>query len=86
MKPAYNLVFQDREFPIFILPVNLDGEIHACTIGTESLQNILMLPDMSFRNKGAEELDEKIFFYIPDTTAKLSEKEIIKFIETNVDK
>jgi len=83
MKPAYNLVFQDKEFPIFVLPISLDGEIHVRT--TESLQDFLMLPDMSFRNKGAEELDEKIFIYIPNTVAKLSEKEIIKFIETNVD-
>jgi len=84
MKPAYNLVFQDREFPIFILPVNLDGEIHVRTIGTESLQDFLMLPDMSFRNKEAEVLDENIFFYIPDAVAKQSENDIIKFIENNI--
>lgn len=85
MKPDYKLVINDKEFPIFVLPISLDGEIHVRTIGTESLQDFLMLPDMSFRNKGAEELDEKIFFYIPETVAKLSENEIIKFIETNVD-
>ncbi len=65
MKPTYKLVFQDNEYPVFILPVNIDGEIHARAIGTESLQNQLVLPDMSYCNKNAEKLDERIFFYIP---------------------
>ena len=84
MKPVYNLALQDKEYPVFILPINIDGETHVRAIGTESLQKLLLLPDMSYRNKGAEELDEKIFFYIPDDMARKSENEIIKFIETNL--
>ncbi len=84
MKPTYKLVFQDNEYPVFILPININGEIYIRTIGIESLQNQLVLPDMSYCNKDAEKFDEEIFFYIPDDMANKSENEIITFIETNI--
>lgn len=85
MKPTIQIEYREEMYPVFILPIKHDGEIHVHTIGTESLQDALLKSDLNFRDEVAERIDEKIFFYIPDKLAEATEREIIIFIENNLD-
>lgn len=84
MKPTIEIEYCEEMFPVFLLPINYDGEVHVYTIATESLQDKLMTPGMMYRDIEAENIDAKIFFYIPDKLAEASEREIINFVENNL--
>lgn len=84
MKPTIQIEYSEEMYPVFLLPINHDGELQVQTIGTESLQDALLMPNMFFRDDVAQRIDEKIFFYIPDKLADATEREIISFIENNL--
>ena len=84
MKPTTQIEYNEEMYPVFFLPIHNEGEIHVYSIGTESLQDALLMPNTSFRDDIAQRIDEKIFFYIPDKLADATEREIISFIENNL--
>ena len=86
MKPTTQIEYNEEMYPVFFLPIHNEGEIHVYSIGTESLQDVLLMPDTTFRDDIAQRIDEKIFFYIPDKLADATEREIISFIENNLNK
>lgn len=85
MKPTIQIEYSEEMYPVFMLPIKHNGELHVQAIGTESLQDALLMPNLSYRDDVAQRIDEKIFFYIPDKMAEATEREIINFIENNLD-
>lgn len=83
MKPADIIEYQGKEYPIFSLQLSIDGETINADVSVESLDEALC-PKDKFADELAVEIDNSIFFFIPEDMADKSEEEIIKFIEENL--
>lgn len=68
---------------MFSLQIPIDGETIDADVSVESLDEALC-PNGNFADELAVEIDNTIFFFIPDDMVDKSKEEIIKFIEENL--
>lgn len=81
---ASNIIeYRGKQYPMFSLHVNIDGEALDVDVSVESLDKALC-PNGEFTDELAVEIDNTIFFFIPDSMAGKSEEEITKYIEENL--
>ena len=83
MKPTSIIEYRGKEYPMFSLQVSIDGETLDADVSVESLDEALC-PNGNYADELAVEIDNTIFFFIPDDMVDKSEDEIIKLIEENL--
>lgn len=83
MKPIENISYHGKQYPIFEVNINLNlnGRLEPVWVSVESLQDALMIEGEWFRDEEAANIDERIYFYIPDSMADKDEQTIRLFIE-----
>ena len=73
--------FQNREFKVREIELPEFGIVH---ISTNSLNDLLLNEDGSYTSNEAEEVDEKIFYFVEDNEIELSDEELIKVVTSEV--
>lgn len=83
MEASNTIEYRGKRYPMFSLHVNIDGEALDVDVSVESLDKALC-SNGRFTDELAVEIDNTIFFFIPDKMAGKSEEEITKYIEENL--
>lgn len=77
-----DITYKGKDYPTrtFLVhhPELPEGGTIAYTIGTRSLEKVLLVEDASPIDEEAESIDEAIYFYIEDSAMTLSAKEIVE--------
>lgn len=74
--------FQGKEYPVRCIPVHVNGEGWNVLVSTESLERALFENDgVHFVSEEAIEVDEDIYFYVPDDIIDADEDALCGFVE-----
>ena len=74
--------FKGIEYPIRTVDIPGYGQRR---VSKRSLEKVLLTKDDCWVNKEAEEIDNSIFFYVPDQMFEDDEADLAKFIFNEVD-
>ncbi len=75
------IIFEDREYPAKTLPIEDFGER---LISVESLEDKFFKDDR-YVSEEARNVDEMIFFFVPDTLMESgTDEDVISFVEANM--
>ncbi len=83
MEATNHIEYRGKKYPVFSLDLIIEGKKENVNVSVEPLQSELM-PNWDWRDAEAQQIDESIFFYIPEDVAKKPEAEIVKFMEDNI--
>lgn len=87
MKPTDVITFRGKEYPVYDITIFVEGESQEVRVGNMELSSAL-IPDPEcpdpYQDKEAERIDESIFYFITGEEEKLSEPELVKFIEEQI--
>ncbi len=86
MKPTSYAEYEGKKYPVFTIkvtdPEDSEKTVYEVGISTESLEEVLINPENSLPwDTEALNIDENIFFYIPDNMVEESEDEITRYVD-----
>ena len=73
--------FDSKEYPARRIFLNIEGYVDPLLISVESLNEALMTEDGSYVSDKAQEIDETIFFYVPDDKIQLNDEELVQYVK-----
>ena len=73
--------FNGKEYPARKILLNIEGYANPLTISVESLNDELMTEDGEYASSKAKEIDETIYFYVPDDKIMLADEELMQYVK-----
>lgn len=85
MNPIETIRYKGVEYPMFEVNINLNlnGRLEPVIVSVESLEKALTTSEGTYNDSEAADIDEKIYFYIPDAMADDDELRIRIYVEYN---
>lgn len=72
------------------LSINFNNKIYparsidGCIISVESLEKALLTDDCDYVSDTAKEIDEEIYFYVPENVIEYTDEDLSEYLEQNV--
>ena len=73
--------FNGKEYPARKILLNIEGYANPLIISVESLNDELMTEDGEYAFSKAKEIDETIYFYVPDDKIMLADEELMQYVK-----
>ena len=73
--------FNGKEYPARKILLNIEGYANPLIISVESLNDELMTEDGEYTSSKAKEIDETIYFYVPDDKIQLNDEELMQYVK-----
>ncbi len=73
--------FNGKEYPARKILLNIEGYANPLIISVESLNDELMTEDGDYVSSRAKEIDETIYFYVPDDKIQLNDEELMQYVK-----
>lgn len=73
--------FNGKEYSARKILLNIEGYANPLIISVESLNDELMTEDGDYVSSRAKEIDETIYFYVPDDKIQLNDEELMQYVK-----
>ena len=78
------VIFDGREYPARYVCIDVEGEKETVLVAQESLERALMTPDWRYVSDEARNIDEGIYFYVPDQEIFATDQQLEELLNSEL--